>query len=438
MKVNNHNIEQIKEEIKKSEEKKREKAARAEKVVIPKFETLMTDRLDFIIKKHLKASSSTLVFLFSRKLFYFYQEPSGTVSTNVDSNHLSSFFSGYSDNLILLNENIFNHSKKTGVMCLSTLIELAKKSQVETTEQVETAENEMNFSWPDPDKLDYQIIQEGLFPISSYTLKCNHGSYKDLRALYKKSKKAARLVLDTEDSKFPNWQAANSLYDIFGFNIFADILETYAIRRKLFATFNFDNILKLKKAGLIDAMRFWKYLKTDLLSRQQSTLYTWADTINLQQSLYGKVKEKYPRNVEVMHQLLVRESNERQMAHDYDEAFKRRMSSLDVNYTYRREKYMVVVPENAVELVEEGRELCHCVAEYISKVANGDCVVLFIRERRNPKKSFYTMEIEGGKITQVEGYQRSITVTPEINQFIEDFAKAKELKNTVFLNIRER
>lgn len=62
---------------------------------------------------------------------------------------------------------------------------------------------------------------------------------------------------------------------------------------------------------------------------------------------------------------------------------------------YQLTKYglTVVPPKTAAEIVEEGHALHHCVGGYVSRVANKECVILFLRKKEEPDKPFYTIEV---------------------------------------------
>ena len=58
-------------------------------------------------------------------------------------------------------------------------------------------------------------------------------------------------------------------------------------------------------------------------------------------------------------------------------------------------------PEKAMSLVDEGNALNHCVASYIKRIIDGECLVYFMRQEKDV--SLITLEIEGGEIVQARG-----------------------------------
>ena len=51
-----------------------------------------------------------------------------------------------------------------------------------------------------------------------------------------------------------------------------------------------------------------------------------------------------------------------------------------------------------VPLVAEGDALHHCVGTYAKDHANGKTAIFFIRRAKAPRKSFYTLELNEGKL----------------------------------------
>lgn len=57
----------------------------------------------------------------------------------------------------------------------------------------------------------------------------------------------------------------------------------------------------------------------------------------------------------------------------------------------------VILPRYPDELTQEGKVLRHCVGGYINEHAEGKSVIFFVRHKRRPERSYYTLNIEFGK-----------------------------------------
>lgn len=69
------------------------------------------------------------------------------------------------------------------------------------------------------------------------------------------------------------------------------------------------------------------------------------------------------------------------------------------------------------DVVKERHILHHCVGGYIARVADHECVILFLCWCFDTKHSYYTIEIQGNKVVQVRGI-RNCSATPEEKDFI--------------------
>lgn len=101
-----------------------------------------------------------------------------------------------------------------------------------------------------------------------------------------------------------------------------------------------------------------------------------------------------------------------------------------LNITYENAGLMVIEAKSIKDLIEESRQLGHCVRTYGDRVASGKSHIFMIRHKEDPEKSFYTMEINAhGDMVQCRGDHNCI-MTPEVEEFAGKFQKyvKKEMK----------
>jgi hypothetical protein len=58
---------------------------------------------------------------------------------------------------------------------------------------------------------------------------------------------------------------------------------------------------------------------------------------------------------------------------------------------------MVTVPNDVLDIIQEGKALHHCVGNqerYFERISTRESYVLFLRRTKDPTKSYYTLEIE--------------------------------------------
>lgn len=126
----------------------------------------------------------------------------------------------------------------------------------------------------------------------------------------------------------------------------------------------------------------------------------WADYMDQQIKLFGEVNDKYPETLASSEKITAYRValNQRKIDQEKFDAIAHQLAK----YEYVGQKYRIVAPRSSDDLVEEGRQMSHCVGTYADRVANGDCKIFFMRENKNPDKSLVTIEIRNdGSLGQV-------------------------------------
>ena len=92
---------------------------------------------------------------------------------------------------------------------------------------------------------------------------------------------------------------------------------------------------------------------------------------------------------------------------------------------YRGKKYIVVAPKNSNDLKKEGDTLNHCVASYIKRVIDGECLIYFLR--KDKEESLITFEVRHNTIVQVRGLHNRKPTENE-QQALKEFAKYRKME----------
>ena len=82
------------------------------------------------------------------------------------------------------------------------------------------------------------------------------------------------------------------------------------------------------------------------------------------------------------------------------------------------------------ELADEGINLSHCVGDYISRVASGDCHILFLRRKHAPDQSLVTLQLSGQSICQAQGLNRR-SITSDERKFLCNWARENNIQIAV-------
>lgn len=91
--------------------------------------------------------------------------------------------------------------------------------------------------------------------------------------------------------------------------------------------------------------------------------------------------------------------------------------SIAGRFDFEKDGMKIVYPAVPDDVISEGHALHHCVGEYTSRVAEHECIILFLRQCDDETKAFYTIEIRGNKPVQVRG-MKNCSPTPEVDKFI--------------------
>lgn len=144
----------------------------------------------------------------------------------------------------------------------------------------------------------------------------------------------------------------------------------------------------------------------------------------------------YPRNLELVHDQMTRESNAR-----HDELYikkknkefpdiAKRYESLCKKYQAAAEGYIIRPAKDAGEIIMEGRKLHHCVGgdNYLSKHNKGTTTILFLRKEKTPNTPYITIEISGTKIYQWYGAHDRKPNWEFFDRLLADYSKQLEAR----------
>lgn len=77
-------------------------------------------------------------------------------------------------------------------------------------------------------------------------------------------------------------------------------------------------------------------------------------------------------------------------------------------YIYEDKKLIIKPAQSQQELIDESKQLDHCVRTYSEKMAKRETSIFFIRKKKNLKKSYVTLELKGKRVIQVRGYKNNV------------------------------
>lgn len=125
----------------------------------------------------------------------------------------------------------------------------------------------------------------------------------------------------------------------------------------------------------------------------------------------------YPKDLQKAHDRVARSIKLKanaQMRRDFKAVYRNMKGRLD----YEHEGMKIVYPTSANNLTAEGNALHHCVGGYVQRVADHECMIVFLRRCEEVDKPFYTVEVRKNEVVQVRGLENK-PATPEVQDFID-------------------
>jgi len=172
----------------------------------------------------------------------------------------------------------------------------------------------------------------------------------------------------------------------------------------------------------------------DLLIEDEDWSY-FFDYVKMNKDMNNHDFEKYPRYLKTYHDIT---SVNHQKHHD--KTLQDKLSKVVPKhkiYEYKNKEYSVIHPKSYDDLVNEGKKLYHCVASYGDRLAEGETIIMFLRNNESLNIPFVTLEIRGTKgklsIYQAKGKNNA---TPDSNvlNFLEEYKKFLNQK-TIKVNV---
>lgn len=100
-----------------------------------------------------------------------------------------------------------------------------------------------------------------------------------------------------------------------------------------------------------------------------------------------------------------RRKKEAERLKEKEKAYELRREKLERKYAAEIDGYVIIVPKNAQEILDEGRILKHCVAGYAERHIAGVTTILFMRKKKAVDKPFLTIEMNGNRLIQIHGFK---------------------------------
>ena len=397
-------------EIKKQEKVKKKT------VTDVKYEVVLENNTDFIVKRTTSRTSKLLVYLISQDVFYIKNEKTSEIeSLNVDN--LTSFGFRYTKNYapqgFLYDKDFLkkcmwvNNNKDLLKVKDCGGIKLLIKNgfgNLFLINEIETINKYFNIS----PRLLVEVVKNYGY-INKNIENLNERLYS--RSMFSFLFETCRLFGYNQVMWFLKQIKSSHLneFSLWDVNDFFEVIQTYNL--------NFNKIIKyllfdLYKEGITNFEMHDEYI----------------DYLRMTNIYYGKIRRKYPTYMRVQHDIIRKkynflpknEINERRFMQIIDELKK---------FEFNGETYSIVAPTKAQDLIDEGTNLHHCVGSYIDSVKQKKCKILFLRKTEDLETSLVTVEIKGeDMLGQVQGLCRR-PISEDEKEFIKQWCDKFNIKH---------
>lgn len=134
----------------------------------------------------------------------------------------------------------------------------------------------------------------------------------------------------------------------------------------------------------------------------QDFLTEWRDTLSMQWQTFGKIREKYPEDLPLYHKKIIRRKAQK-IDKDTSEGLEIASKKL-VKYEYKPDdgNFVYTIPKTYEDIQNEAEQQGNCLARagYAQRIIGGTSVIVFMRKKETPERSYITMEIVGDTINQ--------------------------------------
>lgn len=384
------------------------------------YEVVLENNTDFIIKRRTLKTDRELVVLVSKGIYYIKDCKNGNIEELKESS-LTTFLRELKDGFIQLHQvhwlsNIYRES-------VGLIMQVITDEQLTDMCRHNVLVNTFNPSmysryWEQNSKLFTRLYN--MFP-----------SMTDLR----KYQSSIPVIFWIEDQ-----YGANEAMYFAEKLVQSGIMElnysdsSYYYANDAFPTKDAGSFMKVMASPYrINLRRFIDYILFDLYAQgyarvDKSFFNEYLDYLSMQQDFYGKVKEKYPAHFKTEHDIMALKVNQAKLIARCENFEQQNESIKDLAYS--GSGYCIVIPMKPEDLAEEGINLSHCVGQYIDRVAEGECHILFLRRRGDPERSLVTLQLSGKQICQAQGANRR-PITEQERKFLKQWGREKNIQIAV-------
>lgn len=198
------------------------------------------------------------------------------------------------------------------------------------------------------------------------------------------------------------------------------MIELYLQKRNIKMIDNIDRLIHYKQLKkLPKEIKLNKFI--NYLEEQKFSFDYYLDYIYMLQELETPLTSDlvvFPKNLTKAHDDLVQVIGklERELE---EKEYEKRQKALQ-KYEQEIDEFVFLVPKDLQEIVNEGNALHHCVGGkyYLNNHTKGNTNIIFIRQKDEVEKPYFTLEYKNQHVAQVQGKYNRETVPNDLQKAI--------------------
>ncbi|MDE5696757.1 MAG: PcfJ domain-containing protein [Lachnospiraceae bacterium] len=138
-------------------------------------------------------------------------------------------------------------------------------------------------------------------------------------------------------------------------------------------------------------------------SQHNEALHFWTDYLDMIRQMGWNLRDRsifFPQDIKRAHDEAVavytvwEDNADAEKMRAKDDIMRRNAAEIEKAFCYSDDTYMIKIPECYLDFKHEGNAQHNCVATYYDRAVEARCIILFVRKRLEPDKSFCTVEIQ--------------------------------------------
>ena len=336
---------------------------------VPVFELALVNYPDFVIRRSTAKTEKMMVFMVSQDSYYIKSVKNGFEEVEpLDEEIYSRFTAGMED--IKLPDNFWIEKIISGKSFFNSLMRML---DLNNTRKAIVGGYYIHNTIYNSGDFNYQIDDlEMMYSKIPYLVKSEYFKKEYIwswRSLYNIQEK-----FGLDNARIFMKELSNSLVNFENVYTTEYLLSSYEFNFTAFKDYVLYDSVRL---GF--AMSFAQFIRT------------WKDTLDMQEKLWGKIKNKYPEHLLELHNqlsykclLMQREGYKTQVVNRVKKASKLEATIGD---------YVFLIPKEPQDFYDEATSMSNCLASYVDRYASGNDYIVFMRNKDTPDKSLVTIEL---------------------------------------------